>query len=115
LLREFWPQRAADVVDVLKPEHPMNVAYRQVTTYWEMAFSFCRHGALHSDLLLESSNEGLFLFARFEPHLAELRAATNVRTMRSTEWVATQTELGRAVMEYQRGRVKKALEARAAK
>jgi hypothetical protein len=111
-IREFWPRRADDVLDVVRGEHPLNVAYRQVTTYWEMAYVLCRHGTLHPEMLLESSGEGLFIYARIEPYIAELRAATNPRTLRSTEWIATQTELGRTIMELQRVRVKKLLEAR---
>jgi hypothetical protein len=113
-LREFWPSNAADVVDVLRLDHPLNTAYRQVTTYWEMAYALCRHGTLNSELLLDSSAEGMFIYARIEPYLTDLRAAAaNPRVLRSTEWIATQTETGRAVMEIQRARVQKLLAARA--
>jgi hypothetical protein len=110
LLREYWPRTAGDVVAVAQLDHPLNVAYRQVTTYWEMAYALCRHGTLSAELLLDTSMEGLFLFARIEPHLADLRGVTNQRTLRSTEWIANETETGRAVMEIQRARVKKKLE-----
>ena len=112
-IREFWPRNAADVVDVVRTDHPLNVAYRQVTTYWEMAYTLCRHQTLHPDLLLESSAEGMFIYARIEPYLAELRAASNPRVFRNTEWIATQTEIGRSIMEFQRARVAKLLAARA--
>lgn len=115
LLKEFWPQNTAECVDVLRPDHPLNVAYRQVTTYWEMAYMFCKHGTLSPDMLLESSAEGMFLYARIEPHLAEVRAAGNPRNFRNTEWIATETEIGRSVMEFQRARVKKLLAQKAAK
>lgn len=113
LLRELWPRRVEDMVDVIKTEHPLNVAYRQVTTYWEMAYALCRHGTLHPELLLDSSAEGMFLYARIEPYVAQVRAAGNPRQLKSTEWIATQTDVGRAVMEFQRARVKKLLEAKA--
>ena len=113
LIRDLWPRKAEEMVEVTKLDHPLNVAYRQVTTYWEMAYTFCRHGTLHPDVLLDTSFEGLFIFARIEPFLAELRAATNPRVLRSTEWIVTETEIGRSVMEFQRARVKKMLEARA--
>lgn len=109
-IREFWPRTEHDVVAVARPDHPLNVAYRQVTTYWEMAYTFCRRGVLDAELLLDTSMEGLYLYARIEPHLAALRAATNVRTLRSTEWIATQTDAGRDVMEIQRPRVRRMLE-----
>jgi hypothetical protein len=112
LLRELWPKSAADMVDVLKSDHQLNVAYRQVTTYWEMAYALCRHGTLNPDLLLASSEEGMFLFARLEPYVAEIRAAGNPRQLRATEWMATETDAGRTSMEYQRPRAKKLLAAR---
>ena len=112
LLRELWPRSAAEMVEVLKSDHPLNIAYRQVTTYWEMAYGLCRLGTLNSELLLSSSEEGMFLYARLEAYLAEIRAAGNPRQLRSTEWIATQTDVGRTVMEFQRPRAKKLLAAR---
>jgi hypothetical protein len=112
LLKEYWPRNANDVLEVVKLDHPLNVAYRQVTTYWEMAFAFCWRGALSSELLLDSSMEGLYIYARIEPYLAELRAATHARTLRATEWIANETESGREVMGIQRARVKRMLEQR---
>jgi hypothetical protein len=111
-LRQCWPLNEADAVAILALDHPMNVAYRQVTTYWEMAFALCRHGTLHPDLLLDSSGEGLFAYARLEPYLGALRARTNPRTLQSTEWIANETALGRVVMETMRGRVAQVLAAR---
>lgn len=105
-LKEFWPRTAAEMVAVTKSDHPLNVSYRQVTTFWEMAYMLCRYDTLSVDMLLESSTEGLYAFARIEPYLAELRAATNPRTLRNTEWIANHTELARAIMETQRGRLK---------
>lgn len=112
-IREFWPRMAADVTAVARPDHPLNVAYRQVTTYWDMAYLLCRHGTLHPDLLLGSSAEGMFIYARIEPYLAELRAVTTPYVLRNTEWIANETEIGRSLMEVQRARVKKMLAARA--
>jgi hypothetical protein len=114
ILKEFWPQTSAECVDVLRSDHPFNIAYRQVTTYWEMAFMFCKHGTLHPDMLLESSAEGMFLYARIEPYLNEVRTAGNPRNFRNTEWIATETEIGRSIMEFQRARVKKLLAQKAA-
>ena len=108
-IKEFWPRNAAEVVEVIRLDHPLNTAYRQVTTYWEMAYAFCRHGTLDAEMLLDSSMEGLYLYARIEPYLADLRAAANPRVLRSTEWVATQTDAGREVMAIQRARVMKML------
>jgi hypothetical protein len=114
LLRDFWPRRAEDVTDVLRSDHPHNVAYRQVSTYWEMAYTLCRHDTLSPDLLLESSAEGLFAYARVEPYLDAIRAVANPRSFRNTEWIATETAIGRSTMEFMRARVAKLLAARPA-
>jgi hypothetical protein len=63
-LRGFWPKDEAEAVAVLALDHPLNVAYRQVTTYWEMAYALCKHGTLSPELLLDSSGEGLFAYSR---------------------------------------------------
>ena len=105
LTRDFWPRNADETLAVLRPDHPLNRQWRQVTGYWEMVYSMARHQVIHGDFLMESNGEGLFLFARVEPYLQALRTASSPRTLRNTEWVATQTEMGRAMMEYFRKRV----------
>jgi hypothetical protein len=105
LTRDFWPRNADEALAVLRPDHPLNRQWRQVTGYWEMVYSMARHHVIHGDFLMESNGEGLFLFARVEPYLQALRTASSPRTLRNTEWVATQTEMGRAMMEYFRKRV----------
>lgn len=110
--REFWPKTADDAVAITKPEHSLNRQYRQTASYWEMVYGFARQGAVHPELLMESNGEGLLLFARIEPHLAAIRAATSPRAFRNAEWVATNTEIGRAQMETFRGRIAKMLATR---
>jgi len=107
--RDYWPRNADEAVDVLRSDHPLNRAWRQVTTYWEMVYGMARHGIIHGDFLVENNGEGLFLFARAEPYLAQLRAATSPRTLRNTEWIATETEMGRTMAAGFRARVTKAL------
>jgi hypothetical protein len=56
--------------------------------------------------MLESNAEGMVLFARMEPFLAEYREASgNPRNFMNAEWVATHTEAGRAILEVQRARL----------
>jgi hypothetical protein len=105
LTRDFWPRNADEALAVLRPDHPLNRQWRQVVGYWEMVYSMARHGVIHGDFLLESNGEGLFLFARVESYLPALRAASSPRTLRNTEWVATETSMGRTLLEYFRKRV----------
>ena len=88
ILRDFWPKSWEDVQAVLKAEHPLNVAYRQIGTYWEMVYSFVRHGIVHPGFWLENNAEGLFLFVKVEPFLAKLREAGQPSAFRNAEWVA---------------------------
>jgi hypothetical protein len=107
--RDFWPRNADDALGVLRTDHPLNRAWRQVTGYWEMVYSMARNGVVHADFLAENNGEGLFLYARAEPYLDALRQATSPRTLRNCEWVATQTETGRMIAENFRARVQKVL------
>jgi hypothetical protein len=107
--RDYWPKSAEEAVEVLRADHPLNRAWRQTTTYWEMVYSMARHGIIHGDFLVENNGEGLLLFARVEPHLAQIRAASSPRAFRNAEWIATNTEMGRAILETFRARVAKAL------
>jgi hypothetical protein len=52
-----------------KSEH--NPYWRQAMSYWEMAASFVLRGALDPDLFLDSSVEGILLYAKFHHFHAE--------------------------------------------
>jgi hypothetical protein len=105
ILREFWPKAWADVEAVLKYEHPLNAAYRQTATYWEMVYSMVRHGIVHPGFWLENNGEGLFLYAKVEPFLDQLRAAGQPVAFRNAEWVARECPEGRLVYERIKARV----------
>ena len=110
LTRTFWPTSVDDVLAVVKGDHPMNAAFRQVGSYWEMAYGMVRHGVLHADFMLDSNGEGLYLYARVAPFLEEYRKqAPAPRAFRNAEWVATQTEMGRQLFAHFADRVKKTL------
>ena len=99
VLREFWPKTWDDVQAVLKPEHPLNAAYRQTATYWEMVYSIARHGIVHAGFWLENNAEGLFLLAKVEPFLPQIRAAGQPTAFRNAEWVARECPEGRPIYE----------------
>jgi len=101
----FWPTSFDEVLAITKYDHPLNEAFRQCTTYWEMTYAMARHGVMHAEFMLESCGEGLLLYARIEPWLAEYRATVSALGFRNAEWVATETEMGRVIMERFRKRV----------
>jgi hypothetical protein len=113
LLRDYWPRTAEDAVDVLRSDHPLNRPWRQVTTYWEMVYGMARHGVIHAEFLVDNSAEGLVIFARAEPYLAQLREKSGPRALQHAEWVSKETDNGRRILEVMRVRVAKALAERA--
>jgi predicted ABC-class ATPase len=49
-----------------------------VTSYWDMAASFCVHGALDAELLLESANELIMVWAKLEKFVHEIRTTSGL-------------------------------------
>lgn len=115
MIGSFWPQSDEDVLAVLKRDHPMNAAYRQVGTFWEMVYGMVRHGIVHAGYFLESNLEGLVFFAKIAPHLQAVRRESSPGAFRNAEWVARECPEGRELFEGVQARVKKMAAARAAK
>jgi hypothetical protein len=100
----FRPTTSDEAIAVLKQDHPLNGPIRQVVSYWEMVYGMMKWGILHADFALESTGEGLVLYAKMEPYLAEVRAQRTGVQFNNAEWVATHTEAGRKLMERLRPR-----------
>ena len=109
---QFWPRSFDDVLAVTKRDHELNRAFRQVGTFWEMAYGMIRHGIVHAEYFLESNVEGFFLFAKIQPYLEDYRREINPLAFRNAEWVAVQSPEGRAVFAVIQARVKKLAETR---
>lgn len=109
VLGKFWPRSFDDVLAVSKHDHPLNAAFRQTSTYWEMVYGMARHGIVHADFMMESCGEGLFLYARMEPYVAQYREKVRPTGFRNAEWIVTHSEAARSLLEHFRKRVEKAL------
>jgi hypothetical protein len=70
----FHPRSARDVLEVWVG--PDSASYRMVTSYWEMAASFVTMGAIEPEMFHAANTEHLAIYAKLQPHLAELRALT---------------------------------------
>ena len=114
-MAQFWPQNYEDVIALTRADHPLNRAYRQVGTYWEMVYGMVKHGIVHPDYFLESNAEGMFLFAKVQPYLERYRQEANPASFRNAEWVCTQCPAGQRTYEIIKARVAKMAAARAAK
>ena len=76
---DFAPQSIDDVMAVLGDFSSKENAYmRQVFGYWGMAASLVLRGALNEDLARDNFMELLFVYAKFEPFLAEIRKRTGM-------------------------------------
>ena len=92
----FMPKTYEDFLAVTKPEHPDNAAFRQVSTYWEMVYAMARHGVVNAEYFVESNREGMLLYTKVQPFVARFRQESSPTAFRNAEWVATQTDVGRA-------------------
>jgi hypothetical protein len=108
---KFLPRTFEDVQAVVRADHPLNAAYRQVGSYWEMVYGFAKHGVVAADFWLESNGEGLLLFAKVQPFLERIRAELAPVAYRNAEWVARESAEGRRLLGVFSDRVKKALAA----
>ena len=108
----FLPRSWEDFVAVTQPQHPSNPAFRQVGSYWEMAYGFGRHHIVNADFLIENTTEGLFLYAKALPFLARFRQETSPTAFRNAEWITTHCETGKQRLEMVQTRIRKMLEAR---
>ena len=99
MFKEFQPKNLEDVLAVLKPDHPLNTAYRMVTSYWEMAAGLVKHGALHAELFAENCGEGMIAFAKVMPYFEPLRKKAPFAFV-NMEWVIEHNSKARRRLEY---------------
>lgn len=71
----FSPESGQDIMNAVMGEN--SHYYRMVTTYWEMAASFVNNGAIDERMFNDANNEHVFVFAKIQPYLAEIRAMFN--------------------------------------
>ena len=106
----FWPKSYDDVKAVQDVEHPLNRAWRQLSTYWEMVFGMARNGIVQADYLAETNGEGLFFYAKISPYLEQIRKDGSPVAFQNLEWVTTNSEAGKQIFEYIQGIVRARLE-----
>ncbi len=110
---KFLPRSFDELAAVTKGDHPMNAAWRQVSTYWEMVYGMVKHGIVHPEYFMESNGEGLLVYVKVEPHLKAYREKTSPLAFVNAEWVANNTDRGRRVLEIFRRRIQEQLAAAA--
>ena len=105
MIRQFCPATYEELLAVSKWDHPLNSAFRQVSSYWEMATSFARHGIVSPELLAENAGEAIYLYCKLEPYLERFRKEVMASALVNTEWLLQNTETGKQKLEVVRRRV----------
>lgn len=111
---EWWPKSLDDLRAVSSWEHPLNDAFRQVTSYWELVYGMAKSGIVHPEYMAESAGgEAMIILAKVHPWLEEFRrTVSGPRFLRNTEWIATETETGRELFARLKERVEQMRAAR---
>lgn len=99
---EFSPKDAQEFFSLAQGNgRPQNAYFRQVITYWEMAYSMVLRGVIHPDFFLDTNGEGIFVLAKFHPFRPEYQERTGRPFMRHTarlvETVPTAAEIFQAM------------------
>ena len=94
----FNPESTQDVLDALAGEH--SAFYRMVTTYWDMAASLVEHGAIDEEMFNDANGEHVFIFAKIEPFLAELRQKMGMQMLVHLERVVMRQHDARGRLEH---------------
>jgi hypothetical protein len=71
----FNPTNAAEYMEGMMGEHSGHL--RMVVSYWDMAASMVNNGAIDEQMFNDANGEHLFVFAKIEPVLEELRQQFN--------------------------------------
>src|SRR2546427_1558653 len=71
----FNPTSAADYMNSLMSEQ--GAYLRMVISYWDMAASLVNNGAIDEQMFNDANGEHLFIFAKIEPVLGEIRQIMN--------------------------------------
>ncbi len=70
---EFAPESAMDIIAFYRGGERASANFRMITSYWDMAASFVLNGAIDEKLFLDANTEHLFVYAKIQPFLAEIR------------------------------------------
>jgi hypothetical protein len=106
---QFTPRNYDEFFAVTQLGHPNNAAFRQVSSYFEMAYGFARHGVVNPDFLAENTGEGLILFAKIQPHLERFRKEASPTAFGNAEWLVANSGAAKMRFELFRARVQKQL------
>jgi hypothetical protein len=74
---EFAPTSAMDIIKLYRDGEQVSANFRMVTSFWDMAASFVLNGAMDEKTFLDANSEHIFVYAKVQPFLAEIRQIFN--------------------------------------
>ena len=108
----FNPESFEDIQGAVMGEHSAHL--RMVTTYWDMACSFVNHGAIDAEMFNDATGEQVFVFAKMQPFLEEIRAVGNPTYLQHLERAVLAMPRAEERLARVREMAKRVAEARAA-
>lgn len=108
---QWMPRAWEEFLATTQFDHPMNAAFRQTSSYWEMAYGMAKHHIVNPDYLMENTTEGLFIYAKVLPFLDRFRKEVAATAFRNAEWITTNCATGQQRLEMVQARLRKMLEA----
>ena len=104
----FNPKNTQDFQDVLTSEQ--SGYYRMVVSYWDMAASLVNNGAIDAKMFNDANGEHVFVYAKVEPFLSELRAQTTSSYLVQLETLVKNMPDAEERLQYVRTRIQKLIE-----
>jgi hypothetical protein len=105
----FNPKSIQDFMEVLTSDK--SGYYRMVVSYWDMAASLVNNGAIDAQMFNDANGEHVFVYAKVEPFLAELRAQGNPTFLIHLEKLVKEMPNVEERLKLVRDRIQKVIEA----
>jgi hypothetical protein len=104
----FNPRTVEDFMDVLTSDK--SGYYRMVVSYWDMAAALVNNGAIDAKMFNDANGEHVFVYAKVEPFLAELRSQGNPDFLLHLEKLVKEIPNVEERLAYVRQRIQKIIE-----
>ncbi len=72
-MSDFAPKNVSDIIKLYREGERASAHFRAVVSYWDMAASLVLNGAIDEKTFLDANTEHVFVYAKIQPFLAELR------------------------------------------
>lgn len=74
---DFAPKSAMDIIGLFRGGQAESASFRMVVSYWDTAASLVLNGGIDEKLFLDANTEHIFVYAKIQPFIAEVRQIFN--------------------------------------